>query len=153
MAATGLVIATEVGSSIQYSLNRDHLAAGAVIELTDLRQALVRRLQDVIETGWSVRAVHASLFGAAARGDGDLESVVDLLLIHEESSPEWSQQVASLTAQVFRWTGNTLRTHDLSVGELHEHLAIGDPVMSTWLREGVLVSGSDLRSLLKTIAS
>jgi predicted nucleotidyltransferase len=153
LAGTGLVIATEVGSSIQYSLNRDHLAAGPVIELADLRQGLVRRLQDVIETDWSVRPLHASLFGAAARGDGGLESVVDLLLIHEDASSEWTRQLASLTEQVRKWTGNPLRIHALSVGDLHEHLAIGDPIMSTWLREGLLVSGPELRALLKTVAS
>jgi predicted nucleotidyltransferase len=154
LVGTGLVSATEVGASIQYSLNRAHLAAGPVIELLDLRQGLIRRVQAAIDE-WPARPLHVSLFGPAARRDGDLASDVDLLVIHEFTSPPlgWDDQLSSLADQVRAWTGNHLQLHDLSTTDLREHLAIGDPVISTWLREGITLSGPDLRILLKTITT
>ncbi|WP_344844591.1 hypothetical protein [Kribbella ginsengisoli] len=146
LVGTGLVIATEVGASIQYSLNRDHLAAGAVIELTELRQELIRRMQERIE-GWSVRPLHVGLFDTA---DG-----VELLVVHDDadSSPTWAGQLDSLADRFQVWTGNHLRLTDLSAHDLQEHLAIGDPSITTWLRAGEQLSGQPFRALLNTLTS
>ncbi|MFI5710757.1 hypothetical protein [Kribbella sp. NPDC051620] len=154
LVGTGLVSATEVGASIQYSLNREHLAAGPVIELLDLRQGLIRRMQAAIEE-WPVRPLHVSLFGPTARRDGDLASDVDLLVIHDftDPPPDWHDQLSSLGKQVRAWTGNHLQLSDLSVTDLREHLEIGDPIISSWLRDGLTLFGPDLRVLLKTITA
>jgi predicted nucleotidyltransferase len=154
LVGTGLVSATEVGASIQYSLNRAHLAAGPVIELLDLRQGLIRRMQAAIEE-WPVRPLHVSLFGPTARRDSDPDSDVDLLFIHEftDPPPEWDDQLSSLGKQVRAWTGNHLQPHELSTTDLREHLEIGDPIINTWLRDGMTLAGPDLRTLLKTITT
>lgn len=154
LARTGLVIADEVGSSIQYSLNRAHLAAGPVIELNDLHGSLIRRMRAAIDGEWPVRPLHVSLFGSAARRDGNLDSDIDLLVIHELFDPpsEWDDQLSSLAEQVRDWTGNHLQIYELSRSDLHEHLAIGDPIVSAWLRDGVTLSGPDFRVVLNSIA-
>jgi predicted nucleotidyltransferase len=153
LAGTGLVTATEVGSAIQYTLNRDHLAASAVLELTNLRQKLIQRIHHAIDTEWSEHPIHASLFGSAARGDGDLHSDVDLLVVHnsEDLPPEWNDQVGSLAEHVHSWTGNHLQIYELSGAALQAHFASGDPIVNDWLRDSVTVFGPDFRQLRNRI--
>ncbi|MGW5192474.1 nucleotidyltransferase domain-containing protein [Kribbella sp. NPDC004138] len=153
LASTGLVSATEVGSAVQYALNRDHLAASAVLELTNLRQKLIQRIHDAIDTEWSKPPIHASLFGSAARGDGDLHSDIDLLVVHNsaELPPEWDDQVGSLAEQVHSWTGNHLQVYELSHSALLAHFASGDPIVNDWLRDSVTVFGPDFRQLRNRI--
>lgn len=153
LASTGLVTATEVGASVQYSLNREHLAAAAVLELTALRQRLFERIRDAIEH-WSLRPIHASVFGSTARGDGDVHSDVDLLLVHEfiGSSPDgWEELVDELGDQVYAWTGNHLQIYELSQSQLVDHLRVGEPIVDEWLRDAVPVHGPDFRHLRNRI--
>lgn len=154
LASTGLVTATEVGSAVQYTLNREHLAASAVLELTNLRQKLIDRIRDAIEVGWSDHPIHASLFGSTARGDGDLQSDVDLLIVHgSKDLPQgWADQVSSLGEQVHSWTGNHLQAYELSSTALLAHFAAGEPIVNEWLRDCVTVYGPDFRQLRNRIA-
>jgi hypothetical protein len=145
LVGAGLVTATEVGASIQYSFNRDHLAAGPVIELTNLRQELSRRMQAAIEE-WSVRPVHVSLF--------ETPEGVELLAVHDpDPSPESADQLTFLGERFHAWTGNRLTLTDLSTRDIEEHLAIGDPTLTTWLRPAETLSGPTFRALLKTLAT
>lgn len=150
LAGTGLVTATEVGASVQYALNRQHLAANVVLELTELRQRLFERMRDAIEQ-WSPKPVHASVFGSTARGDGDLRSDVDLLLVHQftdEPPPDWDE----LGEQVYAWSGNHLQTYELSEGELADHLRAGEPIVKEWARDAVTIYGPDFLDLRNRIA-
>ena len=70
LAGEGIVEQREAGNAILYQLNRRHLAAPAIEQLTDLRRALLARLTGTI-AAWEVLPLHASMFGSAARGDGD----------------------------------------------------------------------------------
>lgn len=45
-----------------------------------MRSDLLSRLRAAL-SGWSPRAVHASLFGSAARGDGDAGSDIDIFVV------------------------------------------------------------------------
>jgi len=148
LAGTGLVTAKQVGPSVQYSLNREHLAAAAVLELTTLRSRLIRQIMDAIAQ-WTRHPIHASIFGSAARGDGDVESDVDLLIVHSfhEPPPEWSEQVDELGDRVHAWTGNYMQTYELSTSELAEHLRVGDPIVDEWIRDSITVYGQDFRRL------
>jgi|1186.fasta_scaffold41233_2 predicted nucleotidyltransferase len=156
LAGTGLVIATEVGASVQYVLNREHLAANAVLELAALRSRLFERMRAAIEH-WepTVQPTHASVFGSTARGDGDLNSDVDLLLVHgfhDDPPTEWVGYVAALGDLVQGWTGNQLQTYELNEAELAQHIRSGDPLVKEWSRDGVTITGPDLRTLRKKIA-
>lgn len=154
LADTGLVNATEVGASVQYSLNRNHLAAPAVIELTNIRRQFIQRINHEITEDWRSRPLHASLFGSAARGDGDLHSDVDLLIVHEfaDPPPEWADQLGALAEQVHSWTGNHLQIYELSSAELLVHFAARDPIVNEWLRDAVTVYGPEFRHLRNRIA-
>ncbi|MEO6712045.1 MAG: nucleotidyltransferase domain-containing protein [Mycobacteriales bacterium] len=77
----GIVRATEVGRNRVHELNRDHIAAPAAEILRDLRLELWRRLRTELAT-WRQEPVFGCVFGSAARGDGDDNSDIDLLLVH-----------------------------------------------------------------------
>lgn len=97
------------GSATLYSLNRDHLAADVVITLTRLRSLLIDRIKEHVAS-WQIQPVHASIFGSAARGDGDTKSDIDIFFIRpkgiDEENPQWRSQINALADSVLRWTGN-----------------------------------------------
>lgn len=97
----GIVRATLMGRNQVHELNRDHLAAGIAEKLANLRGELWRRLREELAR-WNPRPLYASVFGSAARGDGDASSDIDLLLVHppfpgEKKPPRLSP---SLRAQI-----------------------------------------------------
>jgi DNA-binding transcriptional ArsR family regulator len=77
----GIVRAEEMGRNRVHELNREHLAASAAELLSGLRLELWRRLRSTL-TAWNPKPVYACVFGSAARGDGDVQSDIDLLLVH-----------------------------------------------------------------------
>ena len=77
----GIVRATLMGRNQVHELNRDHIAAGIADALSDLRPELWRRLRAEFSR-WRPRPLYATVFGSAARGDGDESSDIDLLLVH-----------------------------------------------------------------------
>jgi biotin operon repressor len=118
----GVVIEQPAGGrSLLYTLNRDHLAADAIITLTRLRSILIERIKEQL-AGWEVQPVHASIFGSAARGDGDTESDIDILVIRpkdvEEEDERWRSQINSLAADVHSWTGNHAGIAEISERDL-----------------------------------
>jgi DNA-binding transcriptional ArsR family regulator len=137
----GIVHAERVGNAYSYRLNRDHLAAGPVMELARLLDTLLGRLEERLAS-WPVPPVYAAVFGSAARGTMTPDSDLDLLLVRPDDSPPdgWDEQVSDLTADVARWTGNDTRPLQYTVSELAA--ARGEPVLHDVLDEGLTVAGS-----------
>lgn len=108
----GLVHRAEAGRSFLYTLNREHLLAPAVEVMAEARWKLVESLRELIG-GWESPTFHASLFGSAARGDGNSTSDIDLLVVRrteiDSEDGAWSRQLDELADQVWRWTGRGLR--------------------------------------------
>src|SRR5215217_9151385 len=116
-------------------LNRKHLVAPIVELLADLRSTLVSRLADEI-SGWRIPPVHARVYGAIARRDGDLDSDVDLLLVRpdhlEPADVLWEEKVCRLMQTVVDLTGNPAHVFELSRTELSGHLDTEDPILNDW---------------------
>jgi predicted nucleotidyltransferase len=157
LAATGLVDAARVGASIQFTLNRDHVAAPAVLQLTELRPLLFDRFREAIEA-WPIKPMQASIFGSTARGDGDENSDVDLLLVHsfdDTSAVEteaWDEQLGALSDQARRWSGNYLQIYDLSLSGLLVHLEAGEPIVNDWRRDAVRIHGPEIRTIINRLS-
>ena len=149
LAATGLVHGDDLGNSLLYRLNRKHLLAPIVEQLADLRRTLLNRLTDEINA-WRIPPVHASVYGAIARGDGDLDSDVDLLLIrpdqHAAADPLWTAQVSHLMQTVVDLTGNAAHVFELSQSELASHLST-DAVLNDWTEPSIRLVGVPLDHL------
>lgn len=147
----GLVNREEVGRTFLYKLNRDHLLAPTVEQMAGVRAELVRRLRDAID-GWEVPPVHASLFGSAARGDGDASSDIDLLVVRpadvDPDDVRWRGQVDGLAGLVRRWTGNNAGIAEVSEGELPRLRKDRPPVVEEVSEDAVDLAGEATRKLL-----
>ena len=77
----GIVCAMEMGRNRVHELNREHIAAPIAELLSGLRPELWTRLRRTLNT-WNPKPVYGCVFGSAARGDGDAQSDIDLLLVH-----------------------------------------------------------------------
>jgi len=156
LASTGLVHVDEAGSSLLYRLNRSHLAAQAVELLANLRATFADTLSANI-AAWRIPPLHASLYGAAARGEGDHKSDVTLLLIRSDEVTTdnrlWEEQVGGLMSDIVELTGNPVDVDELSLRDLanHHHAAI--PVVDQWLDTPTILHGPRLQTLLAARAS
>lgn len=143
----GIVTADAHPSATLYGLNREHLAAGPVMELAGLALKFLEQLEGLIGS-WQVQPRHALLFGSAARGDGTSRSDVDLLLVHAEDlafdPSQWGQQVDEVASTVRRWTGNEAGILDIGVGDLKQMIHNKEPILESWSRDGALLAGEPL---------
>lgn len=152
LAEQGIVTVDRVGNAYTYRLNRDHLAAPAVLQLANQRTTLLTRIEDTL-AGWPVQPVYGALFGSAARGQMRPDSDVDIFLVRSDDADvaAWESLTGELAAAVTRWTGNDTRILDMAESEVHEGATTDDPVLHSIAVEGLTVAGSPrwLRSLLR----
>lgn len=148
----GLVDCERAGNAFVYTLNRDHLAAPAVEDLVDLRLKLLERLRRQIGD-WSIAPVHSSLFGSAARGDGDEGSDIDLLVVRPgdvaEDDPTWRAQLDELAEGVRRWTGNHAGIVELSTKQLASLKRRRPPVLRELDTDAVTLFGPEVGTILR----
>jgi predicted nucleotidyltransferase len=150
LVRSGIVDRVDKGGAALYSLNREHLAAPAILQLARLRDELLDRVAAEIG-GWSVAPQSVALFGSFARGEGDADSDIDMLVVRSETvardDESWREQLARLNQHVLAWTGNPLRVIELSVAEFNQELAHEEPYLSAAIRDGITVGGSPLAHL------
>lgn len=123
-----------------YSLNREHIAADAVIQLATLESAFRERLRARIDT-WAVPPLYAAIFGSASREQMRPGSDIDFVLIRRGDEPEgWDEQVDRLADDITLWTGNDARPLEYTLIELKNP---GHPqrVLRDILHEGVTIAG------------
>ncbi|HEX6454981.1 MAG TPA: nucleotidyltransferase domain-containing protein [Solirubrobacterales bacterium] len=147
----GVVLREEAGRARVYRLNWDHVAAEPIVELASLRSRFFQRLQEEIAP-WEPRPFHVSVFGSVARGEGDVDSDVDIFLVRpsavEEDDAAWRGDVDALADQVYRWTGNHAGIAEVGQDEL-DRLRREQPAILRSLRaDAVDIVGAPLRSFL-----
>lgn len=105
----GLVFAERAGPALMVSLNRNHLATEPLVALVQLRRRLVERLSDELGTWRTLSG--AWLYGSAARGQGDRDSDVDVLLVADKTIDDanWIESTERLRDRVSSWTGNEVQ--------------------------------------------
>lgn len=150
----GVVSAEERAAAAFYQANRDHLAWPAVEILVGLRRQLLDRLRQELCT-WECQPAHASLFGSAARADGEPESDIDILLVRavgvEEDEAIWAAQVEQLRKVVVAWTGNRCQPFETGLDELADRIRASDPLIEAWRRDAVFLAGQELQPLLRQL--
>jgi hypothetical protein len=147
----GLVHRVEAGPSFLYSLNRDHLLAPAVEVMAGARWELVERLRELVG-GWSLRSFHVSLFGSAARGDGNAASDIDVFVVRpKEIDAEdrgWRRQLDDLAERVWAWTGNRAGIVELSEADVPKLLEDRPPVVEEIAEQGIDLAGTSIGDVL-----
>jgi len=149
----GVVIEQPAGGrAMLYTLNRDHLAADPIITLTRLRSILIERLKEQL-AAWEVQSIHASIFGSAARGDGDTESDIDILVIRpkdvEEEDDQWRSQINSLAAAIHSWTGNHAGIAEIAERDLARLRRERPAVIKDVVADGITLVGEEPSSLFR----
>jgi len=147
----GLVDRQEAGRALLFTLNRDHLAAPAVEVLAGMRTELLNRLRHAIDA-WELAPAHVSLFGSAARGDGDTRSDIDLFVVRPkgvvEDDPRWHEQLDNLADQVERWTGNHVGIAQTAETEIMRLRNEAPPIVAQLRSDAIALSGPDVTTLL-----
>jgi predicted nucleotidyltransferase len=100
-----------------------------------------------------LKRYHASVFGSAARGDGDAGSDIDILVIRprevEEDDERWRSQIDSLAGAVRSWTGNHAGIAELSERELARLRRERPPVVENVAADGIALVGDEPSSLFR----
>lgn len=152
LVAHGLVFREEIGRSQVYTLNWDHLAAKPIAQLANLRPALFQRLRETFEA-WDPAPLHVSVFGSVARGDGGLDSDVDLFVVRpkdiDEKDENWRNQVESLSSRVYDWTGNHAGIAEVDEGDLERLRRDRPPILESLQRDAIGLAGVSVQRVLR----
>lgn len=147
----GLVDREEAGRAFLFTLNREHIAAPAVDALSNLRGELLSRLREAIDS-WDIAPVHVSLFGSAARGEGDTNSDIDLFVVRpkkvDSEDPRWREQLDLLARQVQRWTGNRAGISEMSKAALPRLREEESPILAELRAEAITIAGAEASTVL-----
>jgi predicted nucleotidyltransferase len=155
LVAIGLVERREAPPSALFRLVRDHIAAGPVLALARSRDRMIQQMREIAE-GLPVPAVSVIVFGSFARGQADLESDIDTLMIRpsdvSESDEAWSASVQQWIDRVGEVSGNRVEVLEAEEYEVSARLDREGNVWQDIERDGLIVHGRPLDSF-KTVAS
>lgn len=147
----GLVVGADAAPARLYQLNRDHVAAEVAVILRDLRSRLFDLIRQDLAS-WQVVPVCAALFGSVARGDGDTDSDVDLLLVRPDGIADdfgpWATAVFDLAQKVRRWTGNDASMFQADTSEVADMVARSAPIVESLTQDAIDLAGIPIRELL-----
>lgn len=151
LADHGVVDREEAGRALLFTLNREHLGAPAVDILARMRSELVDRLRRAVGT-WELAAVHVSLFGSFARGEGGTDSDIDLFVVRptkvKREDPRWREQLDLLDRQVRRWTGNPVGIAEVGKEEIARLRKEEPPILGELRKDAVTLAGTEAAALL-----
>lgn len=152
----GIVRRRHVGPLSLFELNHDHVAAPVARMLADLRSRFLQQLRELI-AGWEIRPLHASLFGSAARRDGNAESDIDLFVVRppdvDEDDERWRHQLDTLEERVRAWTGNPVQISELGARDLTRLRGERPAIVEELERDAIELAGSSVRRILDRAAS
>jgi len=139
LVAQGIVLHANHGHLSTYTLNRDHLAAGPIIALAQLKSRLLDAMEAALDQ-WADRPAYGAVFGSAGRGDMTTSSDIDVFLVQARGAdPDaWDGQVEEFSRLVHAWTGNDVRVLTFNEGELTAR----EPVVRDVLAEGLTIYGT-----------
>jgi Nucleotidyltransferase domain len=145
LVSQGIVLREPAGAAQMYRLNREHLAAPAILALVGLRATFLARLTAVL-AGWEPATGYAALFGSASRGEERPDSDLDICVLRPGAVPAddhaWRAQVAALERDVARWTGNDTRVLELGPPDASDGAGSDTgSVINDVLRDGIPLAG------------
>jgi predicted nucleotidyltransferase len=133
LVAQGTVLERVTGRSFAYALNRDHLLAGAILQIAAAKTELISRMAQIVSE-WQIQPLTVKIFGSAARKDMRTDSDIDLLVVMPDSAAD--EAVGHLAAQTTLWTGNDVRPLIYRSSEVRQA-----SILTSILEDGIDISG------------
>ena len=151
LVESGLVTCEPAGSAKLYRLNRDHVAATAVLAGVAMRDELFTRITRSV-ADWERHAVAVWLFGSAARGSATTSSDIDVFVLRPDSiaasDPSWEAQTAALAANVRLWSGNGCEILEYSRSEFARLVRTKDRIVESLRKDAITLFGDDPHQLI-----
>lgn len=152
LTEAGIVRREEHPPAKLYRLNRDHVAADAIIGLAEQGEELLRRIRQHAAS-WALPSRAVWLFGSAARGEGGPGSDIDILIVRPDDvdvdDPPWLDQVADLSERIWAWSGNSCEVLELSAAELLDMEEREERLVVELRSDAVCLAGASPRRLLR----
>lgn len=144
----GVALQRITGRGHAFAFNREHLLAGAIVQIAEAKRELIARMAHSI-SGWQFRPLTVTLFGSAARNEMRTDSDIDVLVVVPNAVAESvvEESVQHFADQVTVWTGNDVRPLVYRHSEVQPS-AIFDSIVA----DGIEIAGdhSWLRKQLRT---
>jgi predicted nucleotidyltransferase len=144
LAAHGLVCEAAHPPAILYTVNRNHVAAEALEALVELRPRLLDRMRADIAS-WEPSAISVLLYGSVARGDGNAESDIDVLVIRPDAvsagETTWRNQLDQFVDRVQAWSGNTCEVLEFADAEFTTAMTRGRKLERELRRDAICLGG------------
>lgn len=146
----GVVERHDVPPSSLFRLVRQHVAVGPLLALARGRDALIGEMGR-LASGLPVVPLSAIVFGSFARGEADIESDIDTVLVRpagvDESDELWSESVEQWRASVHRASGNRVEVLEVGSDEVAALLNSRRQVWRDIRRDGLVIQGLSLAEL------
>jgi len=144
LAAHGLVCEAVHPPAILYTVNRNHVAAEALEALVELRPRLLDRMRADI-AHWEPSAISVLLYGSVARGEGNANSDIDVLVVRPDAvsaeETTWRNQVDQFVDRVQTWSGNACEVLELSDAEFTTAMTRGRKLERELRRDAICLGG------------
>lgn len=146
-AIRGVVDQRPAGRAVLCSLNREHLMTESLLNLARPRKTMIEAIASEV-AGWRQQALSVTAFGSFARGDGDPESDIDLLVIHTSLDAQaFNDQLMDSASLLQRALGNSIQWiayRDVTWHQMTEH---EDPLVAEVHRDAIHIFGEYLTLL------
>jgi predicted nucleotidyltransferase len=140
----GIVTVQSAGTSNLYQLNREHLLAGHLIEIANLRAEFFR-LMSLEVSAWELHPECVAVFGSTARSDMTTESDIDVFISRpteiEFGDMAWRRQLTEFSLKVGKWTGNSVNAFEVGPDDVKRELGTKEGVLYSIIDHGVIVYG------------
>ncbi len=135
-----------------FELNHDHLLVKHLVAIDHAKDTVL----DVIRARaaqWPREPRALVLFGSVARGQDTAASDIDMLVVWKtDKAPtdDWARDRLRLVEAVYELTGNSLNLVVFTASDWEKAVERGEALVNEVVRDGVVVTGTSLRTLVGT---
>lgn len=148
LVTMGLVTARASSHATTYSLNRRHVLWPPIAEILGSTARVEHRIRESVERHLS-GTVSCALFGSVARGDSTPTSDIDVLIVTDTESDAVVDALDRIRDELAQFTGNNPQLIAVTHPQLRTMVTAGDPLVASWRRDLRMISGPDVRELIR----